>query len=145
MSKRCPRSIVNVKRWYWARLLFFSTRTAVFSTPRGSACSVWTSTWSSSLIRFGQSWPRRAQAPVLLCHDTGQDQVHILTNQRRALKSFYYRKSIVDARTFHLNHIDTVVTDAPNSYCFSPVVAFTAFRWLIKIYMYIFYLLYLHD
>lgn len=55
----------------------FSARTVVSSTLRGSAYSVWTSTWTSSPLRFRPSWPRRNRAPSLPSHDTEQEDCNL--------------------------------------------------------------------
>lgn len=56
-----------------------SLRTAVFSTPRGSACAAWTSTWSSSHVRSRLSWLRRSRAPS---HLTSRGLWHTLKKRR---------------------------------------------------------------
>lgn len=55
----------RLKNELWMQSLFLSpARTVVCSTRRGSARSAWTNTWTSSPIRFGQSWLRRSRREI---------------------------------------------------------------------------------
>lgn len=71
--------------WNWKRLLHdahFSpplVRNAVSFTPRGSACSVWRSTWTSFPIRSRLSWPRRSRALRPLSRDVRLEAHHLHT------------------------------------------------------------------
>lgn len=71
--------------WNWKRLLHDAhfppplVRNAVSFTPRGSACSVWRSTWSSFPIRSRLSWPRRSRALRELFRDVGLEVHHLHT------------------------------------------------------------------
>lgn len=65
LSPKTPSARTGKSSWFWAPSAACAEsesvldQTVVFSTRRGSACSVWTNIWVSSPIRFRQSWLRR--------------------------------------------------------------------------------------